>query len=441
MSQRYQFSRHLLPTFLALIVCVPLIEGCGGVQSIFYYNQQMPAIRRDTIVGGATKSVLQNPNDSINGIVRLTPVEPMDLQPVTVEVPSELKTAPFDQPRTLNVPPGFTVGIYAHDLGHPQDLVLRGDGTIFYTDILAGEVVAIGADRTKTVIASGLSSPFGMDLHNGALYYTDEHHVFRYDFSSPNAVTGNSTMLTDKIPDGGTNYTRTIRWVPSDSRFYISVGSTSDHTPEDDNSHAVILRIKDEAEDLPVTAIRGVRNTVAMEVHPETGDLWGIDNGTDDLSPDVPPDEINILKVGRHYGWPYLYGDNLWDPRYVDDSTKYRRTMGQAIAATIQLQAHFEPIDMEFYTSSALGPDWKNSLIVTCHGEKEFFVKPEGLRLLRIRANSDGSNARQADFVTGFRDSNGDVWSRPTGLAISKDGKTFFVSDDQNGIIYRISKP
>lgn len=318
---------------------------------------------------------------------------------------------------------------------------MRADGTIFYSDILSGEVVALGPDGTKTSIVSGLSSPFGLELHDGSLYYTDENHVFRYDFSAPNAVTGTSTLMTDKIPDGGTNYTRSIRWVPSDSRFYISVGSTSDHSPEADNSHAVLLRMKNEAGDLPVTAVRGVRNTMAMAVHPETGELWGIDNGTDDLSPDVPPDEVNILRVGRHYGWPYFYGNNLWDPRYTDDSANYRRTTGQPVAPIIQLQAHFEPTDMEFYTGTALGPDWKNALVVTCHGEKEFFVKPEGLRLLRIRSNSDGSNARQADFVTGFRDDKGDVWSRPTGLAISNDGKTFFVSDDLNGIIYRISKP
>ncbi len=440
MMQRRPTCARSLGYLLLLVICAPIGIGCAGAENLFYTNQGKQAIRRDTVTGSGMRSFLQNPQDSVNGIIRLTPVESLDLREVTVSVPDDLNMPPFDKPRTLMVPPGFTVSIQAHGLGHPRDLVLREDGTIFYSEILSGEVVALSPDGTKTVIASGLDSPHGLDFYDGALYYTDETRVFRFNFSSPTAVTGSSTLLTDRIPTGGLHYTRAVRVLPSDKQVYISVGSTSDHSPEDDNSHAVILRMKNEPGEFPATAIRGLRSTVGMDVHPETGELWGADNGTDDISVDVPSEEINILKIGRHYGWPYSYSQNFTDVRYRPDSAKYAKVTGKVTPPVAELQAHFEVLDLEFYPGTALGADWKNAMLLTCHGEKDFFVKPEGMRILRVRANSDGTNARQADFVTGFKTDTGEIWGRPVGIVITGDGKTFFVSDDLNGVIYRISK-
>ena len=47
----------------------------------------------------------------------------------------------------------------------------------------------------------------------------------------------------------------------------------------------------------------GIRNSVGLVIHPETGELWATDNGPQG------GDEINIIKAGRHYGWPFVtYG-------------------------------------------------------------------------------------------------------------------------------------
>src|SRR5207249_3338448 len=148
----------------------------------FYVNKHTQAIERDTITSSGTTKFIQNPQDAVNGTIRLAPVESLDLQPVTLSVPEVIKGSPFDRKLTLYVPPGFSASLYAYDLGHPHGIVLREDGTIFYSNTDAGQLVAIpaGADHSagKTIIASGLSSPHGLELHNGALYYTDEQHVF-----------------------------------------------------------------------------------------------------------------------------------------------------------------------------------------------------------------------------------------------------------------------
>ena len=88
-----------------------------------------------------------------------------------------------------------------------------------------------------------------------------------------------------------------------------------------------------------------------------------------------------------------------------------------------------------FYEGTAFGPDWKNAMIVT------YNARP---KVVRVRAGSDGSNGRQADFLTGFEvvDSEGktSIWGRPAGVAISNDGRTLYISDDRAGAIYKITK-
>jgi len=41
------------------------------------------------------------------------------------------------------------------------------------------------------------------------------------------------------------------------------------------------------------------------------------------------------------------------------------------------------------------------------------------------------------DFMTGFVLDNTTVWGRPAGVAVTRDG-ALLVSDDANGVIYRI---
>jgi glucose/arabinose dehydrogenase len=47
----------------------------------------------------------------------------------------------------------------------------------------------------------------------------------------------------------------------------------------------------------------GIRNSLGLFVHPETGELWEHENGP------MGGDEINIIQAGKNYGWPVVsYG-------------------------------------------------------------------------------------------------------------------------------------
>jgi glucose/arabinose dehydrogenase len=428
--------RGIAVAFAALAVATGVI-GCSSTKSLFFVNRNLQAIQRDTVdAAGVVHTTIQDPQNAVNGTIRLPAVESLGLVPVTVEVPAGELPKPFDVPHTLNVPPGYKVALHAYGLGDPRDIVVREDGTVFYSDAKGGEIDAISPSGERTTIASGLRSPYGMELHNGALYYTDETHVYRYDFTTPTSSSGTSTMISDRIPTAGMHYLRTIRWVPNDRKFYIAVGSVDNKNVPDNPETGTVMRMA-ETGGKPDVAVRGVRNTMGLDVHPVTGELWGVDEGTDWLGMDVPPEELNILRTGRHYGWPYFYGKNFRDPDYMGADTS---RSPKAEPSTIDLQAHSNPQDLMFYRSNALGADWENSMLITFHGSVDR-EQPTGFKVVRVRSDANGANARQADFVTGWLVDGGMSWGQPVGITVAADGTTFYVTDDKAGAIYRIYRP
>ena len=64
-----------------------------------------------------------------------------------------------------------------------------------------------------------------------------------------------------------------------------------------------------------------------------------------------------------------------------------------------------------------------------------------GFKVVRVRSKNDGSDPFQADFISGWLDSQGDFWGQPVGIAWSKDGKTFFVTDEKNSVVYKFTAP
>lgn len=412
-----------------LLILMFFFYGCGAVH--IYNGKTNQAIIRDTIQNGKVRTFVQNPEDSKNGKINIVPVEVSNL--VTVNFP-EIKGAKsaFSMNHTLQVPKGFTASIFARDLGRPQKMVIREDGTMFVSD-LDGRILAIKSNGEVTPILTELVNPFGLELHKGSLYYTDETRFFRLDFDSPTSITGKSTILNKKIPEGQLHYIRPVKWMESDKMFYIAIGSTTNSDLENDNMHATLIRLSEQGGAYDV-AVRGLRNTSALDVNPSTGQLWGIDQGAENISADLPTEELNVLTVGKHYGWPFLYSDNYRDPSYEKSILPKKTT-----APLLQFQGLTFTTDLCFYKGNALGEEWKNSFLMTLHGSTNR-TPLAGYSVVRVNCNPDGSNAKQTELVSGFVDSTGIVWGKPTGVTFSLKGDAFYVSDDYAGAIYKFFK-
>ena len=59
-----------------------------------------------------------------------------------------------------------------------------------------------------------------------------------------------------------------------------------------------------------------MRNAVGLDVHPETGELWAVNNGRDLMGDDLPPESLYIVNDGADYGWPRCHSGNIEDPDF-----------------------------------------------------------------------------------------------------------------------------
>jgi glucose/arabinose dehydrogenase len=213
--------------------------------------------------------------------------------------------------------------------------------------------------------------------------------------------------------------------------LYVSIGSTCDVCVEQDDRYASILSMKPDGSDQKIVA-RGLRNAVFFDWNYVDGTLYAIDMGRDGLGDDLPPDEVNVIKEGAHYGWPYCYGNRLRDERMTGefDCTK-------TVAPHIELPAHVAPLGLAFVPEEGWPEDWWYDLLVAEHGSTQIGSTKVGYKIIRIpldvRGNPEGD---PVDFLTGFLNGS-TVRGRPVDIMVEPGG-TMYVTDDRAGVVYRV---
>jgi len=65
---------------------------------------------------------------------------------------------------------------------------------------------------------------------------------------------------------------------------------------------------------------------------------------------------------------------------------------------------------------------------------------PTGDKVVRIRLDRKGNYQGIEDFITGWLQPDGSKLGRPVGILFKQDGSAY-ISDDQSGVIYRVTPP
>jgi glucose/arabinose dehydrogenase len=95
---------------------------------------------------------------------------------------------------------------------------------------------------------------------------------------------------------------------------------------------------------------------------------------------------------------------------------------------------------MRFYTGKMFPAEYQNNIFIAMHGSWNRNTK-HGYNVMRVTLDEKGNVASMKPFLEGFlTDEKADppMWGRPVDVMLMRDG-AMLVSDDYNGVIYRIS--
>lgn len=343
----------------------------------------------------------------------------------------------------IKAPEGFEVTVFARDLVNPRMLAVSEKGILYATRRSVGDVVAIedrdgdGKAETVRTVASrpGLH---GIAFDGGRVFLATVTDVYVADVLEDGGF-GPLERIINDLPDGGQHPNRTLAIGP-DGMLYISAGSTCNACAETNPESATLLRAKKDGTGRTIFA-SGLRNTIGFDWEPESGRLYGFDHGIDWLGDEEQVEELNLIEQGRRYGWPYIHGQSRFNPQ---DNPPEGVTLEQwarlSTEPVLGYTAHSAPMQMAFYTGSAFPQDYRGDAFVAMRGSWNR-RPPSGYEVLRINFEN-GRPVGFETFLEGFliRQENGNYGylARLAGVAVARDG-ALFVSDDSNGVIYRVA--
>ena len=349
---------------------------------------------------------------------------------------------------SVQLPPGLRMRVFARGLSDARMLRTTRSGDLLVAAPSKGVIWLLQADHNNDgasdgvrLLMQGLDGPNGLDFHDGFLYVAEQSRVGRIGFDHVRGrVTGAYQVIIDNLPPGGNHWKKTIRFGP-DGMLYLAIGSSCNVCIEADDRRAALWRYAPDGTGGTRYAT-GLRNSAGFDWRPSDGALFATDNGRDLLGDDFPACELNQLKQGGFYGWPFvnapLQGANGQTGKGIPDpdmGAGHAAEIAQALSPAFSFGAHTAPIGILFPTRNALPAPYRDSALVALHGSWNR-SKKDGYKIVSLHWAADGS-VQSRDFVTGFLVDD-KVRGRPAELAEGLDGAVY-VSDDMQGAVYRIA--
>jgi glucose/arabinose dehydrogenase len=335
--------------------------------------------------------------------------------------------------QVLQAPSGYTVSVVASGIGAPRFMAFDDESNLLVGAATDGIVYrypfADGELGEAEVLIEGLNQPASVALYTGDdsqyLYVGEASQVSRFAYDASGPVGEQEVIIPDLPTDG--HSTRTVAFGP-DGMLYLAVGSSCNICDEAEEIRATVSRANPDGSDLEIIAT-GLRNPVGLAFQPETDLLWATVNERDNQGDEIPPDLVTIVEEGADYGWPACL------PPEAEPQEDGADCSG-VTPPTVGIQAHSAPLGLAVEEGEGVPADLTGDLILVQHGSWNR-EPPAAPKLLRIDFE-DGTPVAASDFVTGWQDDSGERWGRPAGVVVAPDG-SLIVSDDESGVLYRIS--
>jgi glucose/arabinose dehydrogenase len=443
------------------------------------FNQQSPGVRHKITAADLPAPA---PSEAVNNGPHLVarpdnawPVAPPgfkvtlyaggDFKP-TEESSSQNNKAPsvpaapsmFREPRLLRTAPNGD--IFMSDSHGDKIFVLRGVG-------------ADGKAQKISTFATGLNLPFGIAFFPAVnpkwVYVGNTDSVVRFPYNSGDLVaSGPAEKIVPELPGfaqlrGGGHWTRDIVFTADGTKMLVSVGSGSnidnpDTTPKEFH-RADVLEFTPEGKFIEVYA-HGIRNCVGEAINPVTKQLWCSVNERDNLGNHLVPDYVTSVPEGSYFGWPWNYMGNHKDPRLAEPcangsaanpqlanaltsdeakSCKHVDLSAKVRTPDVLVQPHMASLEMVFYPEqkTQFPTAFDGGAFAAEHGSWNR-ANRAGYEVIYIPMKNGKATGEYDDFLTGFVTPDGQVWGRPVGVTVAKDG-SLFVTDDGTRSIWHVT--
>lgn len=332
-----------------------------------------------------------------------------------------------------------------------------------------------GDVRLQTLV-SNLTLPHTLATGpDGKLYVAEMNRIFRLT-----AADGATETVVDGLPGNRLHIGRhPISHFVFDRNgdLLVNVGADTDQCADEkgnaklpvcpesggDDARAVLRRYRYLGEGRwdPHHSIvaRGLRNSLVLIRHPSGTLLQGENSYDFAPSADRPYDEINLIRDGANFGWPYCYDADRRTPAWAAAKVLECAT-GAHEKPVSMLPPHAAPLGAVYY-SGPMFPALTGKLLMSLHG-----YRPGGSRIVAFDVDAKGvpvpaSRPRFAEYTADGKvvmktyDSGPAAepliltpgWSlkagvrpagAPVGLTIARDG-AIWVADDRNAAILRIA--
>lgn len=390
--------------------------------------------------------------------------------------------------KNLKTPPGVCVGVVATGFTFSRGIAQLPSG-----DFVMAEMGGWAQDKggvwllrrmpdktfSKTKIAKLIDKPSGVAVGpDGLPYIGTPKGIFRLDPYEQTADAVPKTGPFRETPYKQPRFKLVVNDTPGDGRhplskfafdqrdpsiLYVNVGSKSDNCEKDsrtappagfpypcpeaegDDAHGVIRKYQlggpeRTSQGFTVMA-RGLRNSMALVVHPTSGALVQAENSRDTINKyeasltaqegDLPHEELNVIVENGNYGWPYCFDNGSPTPEYRGrvDCSRYTNP-------ALLLPGHASPLGMAYYQGDMFPAAYQNNLIVAYHGYRAL-----GHRLVMVPVDANGipGGGEPLDIIRGWEknERTNDPLGAPVDVLVAKDG-SIYVTEDKNGDVLRV---
>jgi len=356
---------------------------------------------------------------------------------------NQSKVIPRPEGADLTVPPGFQVSTYAEgELQNPRTMALAPNGDVFVAETQPGRITVLrdtngdGRVDERFVFATGLTRPFGMAFWRDYFYVGNTDAVVRFKYKPGQAKAEGAPEKIAELASGPRGHsTRNVIFNQTGTKMYVAVGSGSNVDAGEPPMRAAISEFNPDGTGHRIYA-SGTRNPVGLAWNPSTKQLWAAVEERDLIGDDLVPEYVTSIKEGAFYGWPYAYLGQHEDPRRKGEQPDLVK---KAIVPDVLIQAHSAVLGMVFYEGKMFPADCQGDAFVALHGSWNRTSRT-GYKIIRIRFKNGKPVGGYDDFVTGWMlgEDKPEVWGRPVGLLVLKDG-SMLITDDGGNKIWRVT--